>query len=98
MRTLIRSIVVAVLLAGLAGSASTVAAQRVAIDVRIGTPGYHYRHYRHGHRYIRQYHRPYVRHYQRPVIVVGPRAHHFRRPIVVHRPLRSHRSHYYRYY
>lgn len=95
MKTLIRSMFVAVLLAGLAGTASTVAAQRVAIDVRIGTPGYNYRHYRHGHRYFRQYHRPYARYYQRPVIVVGPRSYYFRRPIVVHR---SHRSHYYRYY
>lgn len=97
MKTLIRGIVVAVLLAGLAGTASTVAAQRVAIDVRIGTPGYHFRHYGRGHRYYRQYHRPYVRHYRRPVIVVGPRAHYYRQPIVVRRSHRSPRS-YYRYY
>lgn len=98
MKTFIRSLLVAVLLAGLGGAVTTVAAQRVAIDVRIGTPGYHYRHYRQGHRFYRQYHRAYARHYRRPVVVVGPRAQVHRRAIVVRRPLRAHRPHHYRYY
>lgn len=97
MKTLVRSIAIAVLFAGLAGAGSTVAAQRVAVDVRIGTPGFHVRHYRQGHRLYRQLHRPYVRHYGRGVMGVGPR-HYYNRPIVVRRHLRAHRSHHYRWY
>jgi hypothetical protein len=98
MKTLIRSMVIAVVLAGIGGSVSTVAAQRVSVDVRIGTPGYHYRYYRHGHQYYRQYYRPHVGYYRRPFVVVQPRAHYYRQPLIGRRPLRAHRPHRYGYY
>lgn len=99
MKTLIRSLVIAVALAGIGGTVSTVAAQRVSVDVRIGTPGYHYRYYRNGHQYYRQYYRPHVGYYRRPFVVVQPRAHYnYRRSHIVRRPQRAHGSHRYGYY
>ena len=77
MKTLVRSLFVAGLIA-LAGSAAPAAAQQVWVDVRIGAPHYQYRHYRSGHRWYRQYreyHRSYGWRYARPIIVVSPRAH-----------------------
>jgi hypothetical protein len=93
MKTLARSIVVACLLTGLAGTVATVTAQRVVVDVRIGTPGFHHRYYRHSHRHHRQYERPHVRHYGRPVIVW---MHSYRRSTVMRPWLRAHRLHRYR--
>ena len=98
MKTLIRSIVTAALFAVVGGTGSTAAAQHVSVDVRIGTPGYHFRHYRHGHHYHRQYHRPYAGHYRRSLVVIRSRPHYYRRPIVGHRPLRAHRSPRYGYH
>lgn len=89
MKTLVRSVVAAVLFVFVAGAAPA-AAQRVAIDVRIGTPGVHYRYYRSGHRVYRPYHRPYAWHY-------APRVYH-RRPVIVYRPLRVHRHRHYQWH
>jgi hypothetical protein len=93
MKTLLSGLVAAVLMTGFAATVSPVAAQRVAIDVRIGTPGYHSRHYRHDHRLHRRFGRPLAWHYgyRGPVIVVAPRPYYHRRPIVVRRPVRLHR-------
>lgn len=94
MKTLVRSLFVAVLIA-LGGSAAPAAAQRVWVDVRIGTPGYQYREYHRGHRWYRvyrQYNRSYGWQYRRPMIVVERRWHP-RRPIIVYRSQR-HGRHY----
>jgi hypothetical protein len=91
MKTLVRSFVVAAIIAALGGGAAPLAAQRVAVDVHIGVPRVHYRHYARGHRVYRHYHRPYARWHGRPVIVVAPRGRVYRRPFVVQRPLRGNR-------
>jgi hypothetical protein len=91
MKKLVRSLVIAMSVAALGAAAAPLAAQRIAVDVRIGTPGIHYRYYGQGHRRYARYHRAYARWHGRPVIVVAPRAHVHRRPIVVHRPLRANR-------
>lgn len=78
MKALVRSLIVAVLVA-LAGSATPAAAQQVWVEVRLGAPHYQYRNYRSNHRWYRQYreyHRSYGWRYSRPVIVVSPRWHH----------------------
>ncbi len=73
MKALIRSVIAAVVLTGLAGIAAPAAAQHASVEIRIGTPGYHYRpYYRHGYRANRHYHR----HYRRAVVVVPGRYHH----------------------
>jgi hypothetical protein len=89
MRTLVRSLVAAVLFLFVAGAAPA-AAQRVVVDIHVGTPGFHYRHYRHGHRVYRQYHRPYA--WYR-----APRGY-YRRSVIVHRPLRVQRHRHYQWH
>lgn len=88
MKTLIRSLAVAVVLV-IAGGAAPAAAQRVSVDIHLGTPGFSYRQYNHGHRVYRRYnHRPYAWRY-------GPRVYGYRRPVVIVRPVRPHyRRHY----
>jgi hypothetical protein len=89
MKALIRTCVVALALAGLGGIAAPAAAQ-ASIDIRIGTPGYHYRpYYRQGHRVHRHWHRHgYYRQHAR----MHPR---YRGVVVVRRP---HYSGYLRWY
>lgn len=88
MKALIRSVFVAVVLTGLAGIAAPASAQHTSVEVRIGSPGYHYRpYYRHGYRAHRHNHR----HYRRPVVVVAPGRHYYR-------GVRSHYRHYLRWY
>ena len=67
-----KTLVLAALLAFAAPLAAS--AQTASVEIRIGTPAYHYRpHYRHGHRvYVRHY-RPYARYYRQPVVIVSPR-------------------------
>jgi hypothetical protein len=92
MKTLIRSLFVAVALV-VASSTAPLAAQRVWVDVRIGTPGYQYREYHSGHRWYRQhrqYHRSYGWRYSRPVVIVRPYWE-YRRPVVVYRSHRARR-------
>ena len=90
MKALIRSAIVAVVLTGLAGFAAPAAAQHASVEVRIGTPRYHYRpYYRHGYRAHRHYHR----HYRRPV-VVAPGRYYYRDGV----RLRAHNRHYLRWY
>jgi len=98
MKTLIRSIVTAVSFAIIGGAVSTASAQRVSVEVRLGTPGYQLRHYRHGYHYYRQGHRLYVGQYRRPVIVIQPRSHYYRRPLVVRRGVRAHGAHRHGYH
>lgn len=98
MSKLVRGLVVGLVLAVLGGMAP-LAAQRVALDVRIGTPGFHYhrhhrhavRHYHHGHRVYRDYYRPHAHWHGRSVIVVAPRARYHGRHIMVQRARRAHR-------
>jgi len=94
MKALIRGTLAAAVFAGLVGITAPAAAQSASVDIRIGTPGYHYRpYYRHGHRAHIHSQRAYARHYRRPVVVVVPRAYY--RHGAQHR---AHRKHYLRWY